>query len=630
MLFSLAFLQLFTLHNAVAQRHDMNLMSFMTLPEVRALKWEVNYHHRSRVAPGYWFFTPYSQIEPEQPTQKYQKYQIGPYIYDEDGMLIWAGSPMWDNQNVFDFRAINKIDDQPHLSMIVGSEVDGSSKGKGVIVDTHYEIEQQVEVLDDLHDFNIYEFNVLPGGKSALACTYRSRPVNMEDFGRPTEESWVISGGFVELDVATNEVLMQWESFDHIPLHESNLFHVWDTPMGPPGWDYAYINAVDKNEAGDYIISLRFTNTIYGISGKDGHILWRLGGLESDFDMDFIFSKQHDVRFVSSNSTHHIISIMNNASDERGNDENISSALYIEVDTVAMMARVIKRVNRPDSSLTRVYGSVQTLPNENVFVGWSERGYQSEHAPNGDILMTARFASTRYSTYRAYKGEFVGRPNQPPDVMASVYGTTDEDITTIIYVSWNGATDVIEWNFYAQAYDVGTPVFIGHADKTDFETMYIVDGYMDRVAAEAIDVNGKVIGTSRIQRSDIPSNWKAVGWLGESDPTPGDPSMIASINKGTDTTANSHDSMDSMAEIMGNNDSDKSSYANAKEVTNAIYKAHKLIRDMGGLLIFILAAYIVGGVLYGTYRMRQKSKLRSYQHVPLEEGLPLDDIHLRS
>jgi hypothetical protein len=560
-------------------------------------------------------------------------------------MLIWAGAPLYDNRNVFDFRPVTNIDEETHLSFIVSWEIDNSDKGSGVIVDKNYKVEKEVGVLNDLHDFNMHEFNVLPGGKTALACTYRSQEINMADFGRPTEQSWVVTGGFVELDVETSEVLVQWDSFDRIALHESNMFHSWDAPGGFPGWDYVHINAVDKNEAGDYIISLRFTNTIYGISGEDGHIMWRLGGLESDFDMDFTFSKQHDVKFVSSNGTHHVISFLNNASDERDNDENMSAALFVEMDTIAMTARVIKRINRPDSGLTRLRGSVQVLPNDNVFIGWSERGYQSEHAPNGDLLMTARFVSERYSTYRAYKGEFIGRPTALPDLVASVYGTSDEDITTLIHVSWNGATDVVGWKFFAQAYDRADPVFIGYANKTDFETMYIVDGYMDWITAEAIDKDGNVMSASRVMRSEIPKNWKAVGFTGSgTGPTPDDPSIITAVNKGSSSTSPSNenadttDTTDGMAGMVSDHtstgsssssDHSTSAYADAKEVAKAVYKAYEVIRGVGGLLIFILIACTVGGVVAGLWRLFNRRKMRSYQHVPSEEGTPVEEIHLR-
>jgi hypothetical protein len=56
------------------------------LPEVRALKFDIVHVDRERQLPGYWFVAPYGQIEPETPTHKYEQYQIGPYIYDNDGV----------------------------------------------------------------------------------------------------------------------------------------------------------------------------------------------------------------------------------------------------------------------------------------------------------------------------------------------------------------------------------------------------------------------------------------------------------------------------------------------------------------------------------------------------------------
>ncbi|OQE44111.1 hypothetical protein PENCOP_c002G05859 [Penicillium coprophilum] len=626
--------------NAVATRHDSDLMSFVTLPEVRALKWEVEYHDRERLAPGYWFVAPYGQISPEKPTMKYQQYQVGPYIYDDSGVLIWAGAPLYDNHNVFDFKPVHNIGDDPYLSFIVGWEYDDSKKGHGAILNNHYEVEKEVQALSDVHDFNMHEFNIMDGGKTALACIYRPQLVSLTDFGRPTEESWVTVGGFVEVDIETSKVLVQWDSFDKINLHESTMFHESDAPAGSPGWDYVHINAVDKNEAGDYLISLRFTNTIYLISGKDGSILWRLGGKESNFEQDFTFSKQHDVKFVSSDGTHHVISMLNNASDEGGQDEKISSVLFIELDTsvAPMTAKVMKRINRPDSGLTRLRGSARALPNGNVFIGWSERGYSSEHASNGDLLMTARFVSDRYSTYRSYKGEFTGRPTAPPDLVASVYGTSDEDMTTIIHVSWNGATDVVQWKFYAQARDHGQSVLLGTTNKTDFETMFIADGYMDFVSAEAIDIDGNVMHTSEIMRTGTPPDWKAAGWTGSgSGPTPDDPSIIvAANNDNTKSTSLADTNSDKATESIksststGSGDRSNDQYADAKEVAKNVAKAYEVVRAIGNLLIFILLAGVLCGGGLAAWRFMRTRRGRRYQEVPSGERLPVEEFRLSS
>jgi hypothetical protein len=520
------------------------------------------------------------------------------------------------------------------LSFIVGWEYDDSKKGHGAIVDNRYEVKNEVQAPENVHDFNMHEFNIMDGGKTALACTYRGKTINLADFGRPTEESWVTVGGFVEVDVETSEVLFEWDTFDKIALHESNMFRAGDHPAESPGWDYVHINAVDKNEAGDYLISLRFTDTIYLISGQDGNIMWRLGGLESNFEQDFKFSKQHDVKFVSSNGTHHVISMLNNAADERGRDELVSSALIIELDTSAapMTAKVIQRINRPDSGLTKLRGSARVLPNDNVYIGWSEFGYSSEHASNGDLLMTARFSSDRYSTYRSYKGEFTGRPSTPPDLVASVYGTREQDTTTLIYVSWNGATDVVQWKFYAQAYEGGQSVLIGTRNKTDFETMFIADGYMDFVSAEAIDADGNVLHTSEIKRTSTPSDWKAAGWAGStSGPSPDDPSIMVAANE----NLSSSDS-DEAAELVdgsastGSGDRSSAQYAEAKEVAKAVYKAYEVIRGIGSIILFLAVAGTMSGAGYALWQLIRTRRGRSYQHVPGEEGIPVEEIHLAS
>ncbi|KAJ5641777.1 hypothetical protein N7490_005777 [Penicillium lividum] len=637
-------LGLMFLHGSVAQ-HDSDLLSFVTLPEVRALKFQIEHIDRERQQPGYWFVAPYGQIDPEASTHRYTQYQVGPYIYDNEGMLIWAGSPMYDNRNVFDFKANWNIDDQPHLSFIV--QHDDHAKGSGMILNSHYEVEHEVGVVNDIQFFNMHEFNIMDGGKTALACSYRTQTISLADFGRPNEETWAQTGGFVELDVNSADVLFEWDSRDQIAIHESAVYHPWDAPLNAPGTDYVHINAVDKNEAGDYIISLRFTNTIYMISGVDGHIMWRLGGEESDFDMDFTFHKQHDVKFIESHDTHHIISLMNNGADEAFANERTSSALYVDLDTTTMQARLIQRINRPDGGLTRLRGNVQQLPNKNTFVGWSQWGYHSEHAPNGDLLMWAKFASERYSSYRSYKFDWIGRPNTPPDVVSSVYGTNTKDVLTIIHVSWNGATDIARWNFYARAHEEGENVLIGHTEKSNFETMYLADGYMDWVSAEAVDGEGNVLGISRLQRTNRPDNWHAVGFEGVS-PSPDDPTILYLQGEadGVDKVDNSNavdnskvidDSKavdDSKTSTNARIKSDDAIYAETKEVAKAVYKAYDILRVVEGFIVLILLTGFVGVAVLCVLRTLRRRRVRSYKNIPSEEGgeeeenIPVEELPL--
>lgn len=93
-------------------------------------------------------------------------------------------------------------------------------------------------------------------------------------------------------------------------------------------WDFFHANSIAKTLAGDYIVSARHVNTIYKINRADSSVAWRLGGKQSDFLADFNFSSQHDARVVFENNTVTIVTMMDNASDDMGrqNDSAIASS----------------------------------------------------------------------------------------------------------------------------------------------------------------------------------------------------------------------------------------------------------------------------------------------------------------
>ncbi|KAJ5605405.1 hypothetical protein N7510_008186 [Penicillium lagena] len=585
---------------AIARSDLDDFMSLVTLPDVWVVNFEVIYHDRTRVSPGYWFVAPYGKIEYLKSGP--QPFQVGPYIYDEDGVLIWVGSRLFNNANVYDFKAVHHIDDNPYLSFIV-HENDGHSKGRGIVMNHSYEVESEVQALEDLAQFDLHEFNILPGGKTALTCGYQPAQLSLADLGRSQEQSFFLSVGFYEVEIATGEVVMRWNASapGNVAMHESVKLLANTEPEEAPGNDYLHINSVDKNADGNYLISIRFTNTIYLISGADGSILWRLGGRESDFDQDFTFSKQHDAKFIESGGTRHVISFLNNAADHEENEEDVSSALIVELNTgsTPMTAKVIRRYDRPDGQLTRLRGNVQPLPNGNVFVGWSDSGYHSEFSPEGANLMEAKFVNSQLSTYRAYKFEFVGRPTAPPDLVVSVAEITEDNLTTVIHISWNGATEVASWNFYAQAGEREPRRFVGTTNKTGFETMHTIQGYLDWISADATDRDGNILGSSAVGRTTVPTDWMAFQFNKSNQGVPADPSGPLSSIVADPTTENN----DQVVEVLG----------------ESIDTFHTL----GGLLLLILVLGSSGAILVGGYWMVTKRRIKTYRHI--YQHIPLDD-----
>ncbi|KAJ5086214.1 hypothetical protein N7532_010985 [Penicillium argentinense] len=611
-------------HYAVAWQHtDDDFMSFRTLPDVKAVKFDIEHLDRDRTSPGYWFVSPYLRIAPDGPTGVFEGFQIGPHIYDQEGRLVWTGSPMFDNRNVFDFKAINSIGNETYISLIQQYTFDGSHKGYGLVLDSSFQTVRKVPLREDLGSFDIHEFNVLDNGRTAVVTVYLTEDIDLTAFNRPTERTSLEIGGFAELDLVTAEVLHEWKSYDQVPLAETVHYSKWSKVEGPPGWDYVHINSVDKNAAGDYLLSMRFTNTIYLVSGADGRILWRLGGQRNgDFDQDFSFSKQHDAKFLSSEGTHHVISLLNNASDEEFSEEDISSALIIEIETgtTPMTARVLRRYNRPDGDLTRLRGNAQVLPDKNMFVCWSQGGYISEFTEDGELVMSARFTSPRFSNYRAYKFEFTGRPTIPPDMVAAVHATDDTNLVTTIWVSWNGATEVDVWRFYARRSQFDEPVYVGNATKHDFETIFIARGYLDWITAEAVDREGNVLGSSNIHRTDFP-NWHFVGWMGFGGiPKPQDPGRMYPNGDGIPD--------EKVIDLSPTASSDDgTARAQVIKATQLLSKTQETVRSIGGVFTLILLLAMMSGIMAG-YMLIRGWRVCSYQQVRLEEGLPDEETRL--
>jgi hypothetical protein len=416
--------------------------------------------------------------------------------------LVWAGSCEFNNQNVYDFQMVDTIDDKPYLTMLVQEDyTNRESDGSATIYNNEY---KPVHVVPrpggaiDNHEFYLKE------PPKALLVTHRDDKVTLADFGHPETGIGIRTNGFIELDINTGEYLFEWHSAGHITLDESFVMNPWEQY---PDTDYLHMNSVDKNKNGDYLISARHTNAIYLISGQDGHIIWRLGGKKSNFDMDFQFTGQHNARFMSVNTTHMTLSFLNNGANFLVVNEPTSSAMYIELDLRTMKARVLNRYLRPDGGNNPARGNMQTLPNGNVLVSWSYYGYMSEFTHDGHLLMDASFASERFSTYRAYKYPWTGRPSYPPTLVASCYGVNGSALSTVFHVSWNGATEVEKWRFFARANAKAADQEIGLISKNGFESSFIARGYMDWVSVQALDSGGNVLGASVVLRTEPPEYW---------------------------------------------------------------------------------------------------------------------------
>ena len=199
------------------------------------------------------------------------------------------------------------------------------------------------------------------------------------------------------------------------------------------------------------------------------------------------------------------VSLLDNAKgmDQQEPTYNMSRGLRLVLDMEAMTAKVDLQIDHPDGpgNYAPRRGDYQVLPNENIFMDWSEKSIQSEHAHSGRVLMEARLKAEWLGTYRSYKYPFVGKPADPPDVVS--IAETHNHTMTLVWVSWNGATEVKWWNTYCTNRSGKNRTLIGTTGKTGFETEIGYGSFAKYVVVEGVDDDFNVLGESKVIKTEI-------------------------------------------------------------------------------------------------------------------------------
>lgn len=441
----------------------------------------------------------------------------GPYIYDNAGELVWSGAGELGPMTAHTPR-VCQYKGTDHLCFFTGEQHQGFARGHGVIMDKHYRVVKQVDssgagASSDMHEFKLTPYS---NGTTALMTVYQPRQYDLTvnpRFNIHNGMGWIVEGVFQEVDVETGRVVFEWRSLDHVDPSEAwTLPGTTDTSgtglHEQEPWDYFHLNSIDKNEEGDYLLSARHTSSIYKISGKNGSIIWQLGGDRGQFGLtNFNFSYQHHARWISENSTHTVFSFYDNASNNYAATGEFSHGWIVEIDHVANTATVIREFTAPEPAgglLSTSQGNMQMLPNGGAHIGWGEHAYFSEHLANGETTMYAHVAErdSNVMIYRSNKYNWTAQPVTKPALWT--YSKTGEQQMGL-WASWNGATEIKSWRFYTGESPNGPWKLAGNVWKMGFETEHHLDRYAPWAYAEAVDAEGRVMEASAVSRTFVPS-----------------------------------------------------------------------------------------------------------------------------
>ncbi|KAJ9289741.1 hypothetical protein DTO021C3_2812 [Paecilomyces variotii] len=335
--------------------------------------------------------------------------------------------------------------------------------------------------------------------KTAVLTTSKLIPYDLTPVNGP-QQGRMRDGGIQEIDLETGDLVFHWSWADHWNI--TDCIQLPKEGEGSPEkpWDPFHINSVQKDTAGNYLVSSRHTNSVGYFSSQSGEWIWRLGGKQNDFE-DLSngeiagISMQHHARFLEENAT---ISLFDNGVNDDPNYK--TRGKIIDLDLHAMTAKIRYDYVSPHAG-SKSRGSMQVLDNGNAFLGYGVNLAWSEFSQDGELLCDVHlgpesgFGTENVLSYRVFKRNWVGRPRTSPDI-THVEGN--------IYVSWNGATEVATWTLFQGDSVPSDYTPLASVSKEGFETRLTIPANTStssfRVAA--LDRDGHYLGLTPVVHVD--------------------------------------------------------------------------------------------------------------------------------
>ena len=427
------------------------------------------------IAPGHLFLSPKAKNDTK---------QAGPMISDNLGRPIWF-HPLPGIRAATDFRA-QTFKGQPVLTYWQGTSSFGIGTGEMVMLDQAYRPIRRIRAPNGFKP-DLHEFRITPRD-TAILISYPLVQADLRSVGG-RKRGVLVDSVLQEVDLDTGLVLFEWHSVGRIALAEA-IF----PPMNPRApWDYVHSNSVALDTDGNFLMSARSTWGVYKIDRGTGGIVWRLGGKRSTFKLGkgVKFAWQHDAQRRADGA----LTLFDNSAAPA--TRRASRALAIRLDERRRTATLIRGQRHPKNYLAATQGNQQTLPGGGLLVGWGSQRFFTEFDSRGRVAWDARTA-TGYESYRAYRMPWVGLPRTLPKVA----GIDSPGAGLDVYVSWNGATEVVAWEVLSGlAPRQLTPA--GSLGRRGFETRIHIGGRPTWVAVRAKDARGNVLATSsavRVQR----------------------------------------------------------------------------------------------------------------------------------
>ncbi|MGO9320196.1 MAG: MFS transporter [Solirubrobacteraceae bacterium] len=415
--------------------------------------------------------------------------QSGPLILDSSLQPVWF-QPVPEDL-VASNLSLQTYEGKPALAWWQGvvTNTGSTESGEDVVVNQHY---QTVATLKAADGWVLTLHELVISGEDAWVTANKNIARNLSSYGGAYNGA-LIDSAVQEYNLKTGKLLRSWDALDHIPLGDSYA----SVPTNGFPWDAYHVNAIDLVGNGTFLVSMRNTWGAYLVDIGTGKIEWTLGGKHSSFKFGpgATFQWQHDVALAPGST---VTMFDDHCCQLTGGGTSVpatgpSRGLVLKLDQSAHVATLVAQYTGGDDNEfeSEYMGDTEPLANGNAFVGWGSEPYFSEYSSSGQPLLEANFPGSDLS-YRSTLEQWVGLPLSAP---VGVARRTDGKTT--VYVSWNGATQVVSWRVLAAA-GASRLTAVATTAKSGFETAIPVPQGYKSFKVQALGTDGRVIGASRL------------------------------------------------------------------------------------------------------------------------------------
>jgi hypothetical protein len=335
-----------------------------------------------------------------------------------------------------------------------------------------------------------HELVVLPN-EHALLIIYDVQTADMTSAGGMPDATFT-DCLVQELDGAGN-VVFEWRASEHVPFGES-YENLKGTEVDP-----YHLNSIHVLPDGNLLLSFRHLSQVIKVDRQTGAVVWQMGGQHNQFefvnDSQGNFSYQHDAQLLANGH----LSIFDNGMQHY---PQVSRATEYELDEANKVVTLTWQYIHPQGILGTIMGNMDRLADGRTLIGWGGlRPIASEVTADGRLVRDIEIATPGLLVYRWYEDSWKGNPDTAPALAAQTEG-----ITTTLYYSWNGATEVGSYRIEAGATQDHFSPLVTQA-RRGFETSTALSGntLACYYRVMALDKTGREMRYSNIVKLSTPS-----------------------------------------------------------------------------------------------------------------------------